>query len=271
MKAKKIWIILLTVLVFLSSAVLGVSSVYRIDEVTVVKSTISSAADAEAEELRTRLLAAYEKQFSPSAKADEAYAIVEDFPYFRITAVEKAYPNRLIVHVAEDDEVYAVPDVGGSGNYYILNKEGTVLGIRQDYNNRSDETGRAKNVLLLGLNVTGNKGEALGGDDALSYLFSVCAKVDERLQGIRRNVVSVEKVQNGGSLETVTLKLVTYEGVTIYIHTPSEKTEEKATVAIEKYFSLEDGERTRGMIAVMEVDGVVSALYDDKDLFAPIQ
>ncbi len=269
MKRKKLLIILLTVLVFLSGAVLGVTSVYRIDEVVIEAHTISASAEEEAAVLKTRLLAAYKKQFTPSAKSDQAYAIVEDFPYFRITAVKKSYPNRLIVCVQEDEEVYAVAktdETGATGEYYILNKEGTVLAIRQDYRNRADG---GNNVLLTGLRVTGEKGETLTGDEGLSYLFPVCAKMDEQLQGIRRNIVSVEKMQ-GGTLDTARLKITTYEGVKIYINLPHVNTDEKATTAMETYFAITDDQRTRGVIAVTEVGGEVKAQYWDKDVFEEI-
>ncbi|MBE5744514.1 MAG: hypothetical protein E7355_00040 [Clostridiales bacterium] len=265
MKGKKVLIILLTVLVFLSGTVLGVSSVYRVDEVVVDAKIISAEAEMEAAELKNCLQAAYEKKFTLSVKDTEANAILEDFPYFRITSIEKKYPNRLIVHVAEDDEVYAVSRA--EGGYYILNREGTVLGIRDNYINRSDETKKAKNVLIEGVTVTGEKGQTIAGDDALGYLFDFCARVDELLQGIRRNIVSIEKIQAGVSADTVMLKLVTFEGVNIYVNTPSVNAGEKATAAVETYLSLEDGQRTRGMIAVADVGGVVKAVHSDKDVF----
>lgn len=267
MKGKKWLIILLTVLVFLSGAVLGFSSVYRIDDVLVDSKTVSKEAEEEAIALQKRLTEAYKKKITPFAKEDLAYEIIEEFPYFIITSIEKAYPDRLIVHVQEDDEVYAIPCGDETGNYYILNREGTVLGIRDNYNNRSDETGKAKNVLLLGLTVTGEKGTKIAGDEALAYLLAFCTKADECLQGIRRNIVTVEKIQKGVSADTVTLKLVTVEGVVIYVDTPSQRAEEKALAAMEKYLSLLDGERTRGMIAVAEVDGEIKAVHSDKDVF----
>lgn len=267
MKAKKWLTILLTVLVFLSGTVLGVSAVYRIDDVLVEAKTVSVEAETEAIALQTRLSQAYSKKFAPFVKEADAYAVVEEFPYFRITAIEKAYPNRLIVRVAEDNEVYAVATQENPEEYYILNGEGTVLGIRDNYINRSDETGKAKNVLLTGLKVTGKKGEKITGDDSLSYMLSFCGKMDEALQGIRRNIVEIEKIQAGSSADTVMLKLITFEGVVIYVNTPSEKAQEKANAAVEKYLSLSDGERTRGMIAVAEVEGVVKATHSDKDVF----
>ena len=68
MKGKKWLIIMLTVLVFLSGAVLGISSVYRIDEVLVDAKTISIEAEEEAVILQSRLTETYKKRFTTSAK-----------------------------------------------------------------------------------------------------------------------------------------------------------------------------------------------------------
>ena len=267
MKKKNALVILLTVLVFLSGAVLGFSSVYRVDEVMVEASTISLQAELEAEELQKRLTEAYNKQFTPFANDEEAQAIVADFPYFRVTSVEKAYPNRLIVRVREDDEVYAISCGEETGKYYILNREGTVLGIREDYVNRSDKTGKGKNVLVKGVNVQGEKGKKVTGDATFSYLFDFCAKADETLQGIRRNIITIEKIREGSSADTEMLRLTTYEGVKIYVNMPSEDAQLKAQKAVEAYMSLSDAQRTRGMVAVAEVAGEIKAVYSDKDVF----
>ena len=122
-------------------------------------------------------------------------------------------------------------------------------------------------MLISGVSVTGQKGEKISGDDAIGYLFEFCAKIDEQLEGIRRNIVTVEKIQEGASADTVMLKLTTFEGVVIYVNTPSEKATEKAAAAVETYLALSDGERTRGMIAVAEVDGRIKATHSDKDVF----
>jgi len=264
---KNALVILLTVLVFLSGAVLGVSSVYRIDEVMVDASTISPLAEAEAKELQRRLTEAYDKQFAPFTDEKEVQEIVEEFPYFRVTSVEKAYPNRLIVRVKEDDEVYAISCGEDTGKYFILNREGTVLAIREDYVNRSDTTGKGKNVLVKGVNVHGEKGEKVTGDPTFSYLFDFCAKADEMLQGIRRNILTIEKIREGSSADTEMLRLTTFEGVKIYVNMPSEDAQAKAQKAIEAYLSLSDGQRTRGMIAVANIAGEIDAVYSDKDVF----
>lgn len=267
MKKKNFLIIILTVLVFLSAAVLGVATVYRVNEVTVDAATVSEEAKAEAQAMQKELDAIYEKQSIFFVKRDFADEIVARYPYFRITGFAKAYPNRLIVSVSEDEEVYALPCENVADGYYILGADGTVLGVRENYNNRSDATGEMKNVLITGLSVTGEKGGALSGDSALSYTIDFCGKLHELLGGIRRNIIAVEVIKGGSAADTVTLRLTTFEGVKLYIRNPSSLTQEKATLAVNKYFALSDSERTVGMIAVLDVNGEPSVLYSAKDKF----
>lgn len=254
----KVITILLTVLVFLSVATLGVSAVYRVNEVTVSVATVSDEANAEAESLRLRLSNAYAKQSIFFVTQEEADSIVEEFPYFRITGFERAYPNRLIVKIAEDEEVYAVP-CGENGKYYILGADGTILGIREDYWNRSDGAQTAKNVLITGLSVSGEKGGTLAGDEILNPLLLFCQKAFEVLGGIRRNIATIEVQKLGSSSETVTLKLTTFEGVNIYVRNPSVMPVEKAEKAFNAYMALTDAQRLTGRLAIWDtVDGVKS-------------
>ena len=127
MKHKSILVIILTVLVFLSAPVLGVSSVYQVEEVTVRTSLVSEAAQAEAEALQKRLLEVYERKSTLFLEQTEAVDVMEEFPYFRMLSFEKSYPNRIIISVSEDAEVYAVPTLSVENEYYILGEDGTVL------------------------------------------------------------------------------------------------------------------------------------------------
>ena len=76
---KKFLVILLTAIIFLSGATLGVSTVYRVNEVTVYADTVSMQAKTEAEQLREELLKVYEKQSSFFVDESTALEIVEKF------------------------------------------------------------------------------------------------------------------------------------------------------------------------------------------------
>ena len=72
MKRKTVWTIVLTVLVFLSGAFLGVSSIYRVDEVCVEASLVSEPARAEVDDLQARLQALYETESAFTVKREPA-------------------------------------------------------------------------------------------------------------------------------------------------------------------------------------------------------
>ena len=272
MRGKKILIILLTVLVFLSAATLGISTVFRVDEVTVIAPVVSEEAKAEASDLQNRLQKAYEKKNTIFLDSELADKIIEDFPYFRITTFEKDYPNRIVVTVSEDEEVYAVQK---GEEYYILNSSGVLLGIRKDYVNRSDEN---NNLLITGNNLTvsGEKGAILESDVAFSSLYAFCGRLSERLlalpaesvpRGLRGNILSVEIQRPVVCEEETVFKLTTVEGVCIYVRNPAGYETEMADKAIDKYLSLSDLEKTTGMVVVWKnTDGVKTDYYKDTDI-----
>ena len=264
MQKKKLIVIILTVLMFLSASVLGVSAVYRVADVTVNAPVVSLEARAEAMELQRRLLLAYQQDSTLFANPEKAENVVAEFPYFRLKTFKKDYPDRLIIEVQEDEEVYAVPVSGTENLYYVLNREGTVLCTRGNIANRSDGE---NNVLLTGdtrFNVVGEKGKPLSGDGCLQDLFAFCMQVENLLNGMRRNVVQVE-VRRPTVDETVFV-LYMREGVKIYVRNPSALTLEKANRAVDAYFALDVPNRLTGFLAVYG-EGEVRCQYYYDDSF----
>ena len=71
--------------------------------------------------LKKQLEEAYHGENALFATSVFAEEIVAKFPYFRITSFEKAYPNRIVVEVTEDAEIFALPTGETDDSYYILN------------------------------------------------------------------------------------------------------------------------------------------------------
>ncbi|HIU58588.1 MAG TPA: FtsQ-type POTRA domain-containing protein, partial [Candidatus Scatosoma pullistercoris] len=215
MHKRSIITILLTILVFSAAVVLGVSSVYRVNAVTLEVSVISEVAEEEADSLQKKLLSRYQSEsifFVDEQAAEEEFAA---FPYFRMVSFRKQYPNRLVIEATEDAEMFAVEK--GDGNYYILGPDGTILGVRGDTANRSDG---AENILVTGLSATGNRGEILTGDECIRPLIDFCAEADSRLNGLRSNLVSVEVMKPTSSSADISFCLVLREGVKAYVRNP---------------------------------------------------
>ena len=256
---KNTLVFLLTAILFLASVVLGVTTVYRIDTVYLQPTVISQDAEKEVEELHKRLLQAYDKQSFFSVKEKQAKEILSEFPYFHLTSFGKSYPNRVVIKVAEYEEVYALPTAENTG-YYILGTDGTILGIRETYVNRLDGE---NNLLITGLNVTGNRGGALSGDELFLPVLTFCQTLSENLERIRRNVVSVEVLKMTETIVKITMR----EGVKIYVGNIESLTAEKAERATEVYFGLSDEQRLTGRIAVSDEKGNLVGGYAPKDEF----
>ncbi len=258
-RKKTIWVIVLTVVVFLSMVTLGIDSVYRIDAVTLNATVVSEEAKEEAVLLQERLTDAYEEKSVFSVDRTEAENILKEFPYFRLLGFQKSYPNRIVVTVTEDEETYAVS--AGDGQYYVLGSDGLILGVRETYENRLDG---GNNVLLQGTSISGDRGSYPIGDECFSSLLAFCAEASRALDGIRRNVVSVEVVRNTSALADAFFLVTMREGVQIYVGDPTQSTDAKAQAATEQYLSLSDKERLTGRIAVSERNGEIVSTYFTK-------
>ena len=257
---KKLWTILLTIFVFLSGSMLGISAVYRVDTVTVNVNYVTEVAKLEGETLQARLEEEYQGVCTLFAKQKAAEVILEEYPFFRITGFEKAYPKRLVIEVTENVEVYAIEKTAGE-EYYVLNAEGVVLDIRDTYLNRLNGE---ENVVLKGLNVTAEKGAVPTEDDAFLTVLAVCQTLSEKLNGIRCNVVSVDLIRRSPEMVLV---ITMREGVKVYISNPEQFMQEKAQVALDKYFALSDAEKTGGRILLVEDAGQIYSDYSSVDEF----
>ena len=266
MLKKKVITILLTVIVFLSAAVLGISTVYRVKDVNVRAQTISQDAEMETTALRKKLKTAYYKQSIFFTDDQITKEILKEFPYLRLISFERAYPDLLVVRVAEDAEVFATAISETEKGYYILNAEGTVLGQRENYINRAETDVGGKNILLSGK----DKGEVLSGQACMEKLFPFCQKLSSLLgDKIRANVLSVETIAPTTQEKDAYFCLQMHEGVRIYLFEPTSNLDEKLQKAIEKYFSLSDGEKMTGRIAVMENASGLTVDYSGVDSFQP--
>ena len=256
---KKLWTILLTVFVFLAGSALGISTVYRVDTVTVNVNYITEEAKTAGEEIQTHLEEAYQGASTLFVKQSEAEEILEEYPYFRITSFEKSYPKRIVIEITENAEVYAIEKTAGE-TYYILNANGVVIDIRK---NPVNPLNNEENVLLKGLDLTLENGER-STDETFLTILSACQQFSERLNGIRCNVVSVALIrQTPEMIVAFTMR----EGVTLYISNPGQFTEEKVEAALTEYFALSDAEKMCGRILLFENSGQIYSDYSSVDEF----
>ena len=256
---KKVLTVFLTVILFLAAVFLGGATVFRVDDVALVATVVSTEAKAEKDKLQEEILALYKGESIFSVEETALEKVLKDYPYVRVTDFKKVYPNKIVVTVLEEAESYAVQRA--EGGFYVLGSSGIVLDIRNVNVNRLDQKA---NVVLSGLTVTGKKGETLSGDECWASLFALCNAMDEKLGGIRNNVVSVEVLtRTPETFYAVTMR----EGVRIYIQDPDKGTEVKAEKVLDAYMALSNEERMTGRLTVREADGEVLVSYSPKDEF----
>ncbi len=249
---KKILTIALTVIVFLSAVALGISSVFRIDTLSLSASVVTEEGRTQAEEIQAGLQTLYKRKntFSLNKKAAEDF--LKDYPYFRLLAFEKRYPDGLRVEIAEESETYAA--AGEDGNYWILGGSGAIVDIRQTPQSKVDG---ADLVFLRGVTVSGETG-SFPAAPRWESLLAFCQGMDSVLGGVRTNVTIVEVVEGEQPHFLVSMR----EGVKLYIYAPEKMAKEKGKKAVNKYLSLSDEERTKGKITVYDGDGEVFPLYE---------
>lgn len=257
---KKILIIILTVLVFLSGIALGISAVYRVNEVTVNVSYVTPEARTAGEELQAKLEEVYKEDAMFFADEDKAREILVQYPYFQLSGFEKSYPKRLVISVVENAEMYAVEKEAGK-SYFILSSDGTVLEARDHYVNLLNGK---ENILMKGLNVEGELGSVPAGDDCFATMLSMCQSFSQKLDGAQRNVKSVEVIRRTPEL---LFKVTMREGVAIYFNAPTALTEEKVAEAVLVYQSLKQDEKLTGRIYISEKEGKVLSQYSPIDEF----
>ncbi len=253
---KKGLTILLTALVFLSAVALGFSSVFRIDTVALELTSVSAQTAGQAQEIQEKLKNAYDREGSFGVSREKAEEIVKGYPHLRITAFTVSYPDKLVIKLAEEGEVYSY--LLADGRYAIMSKDGIVLDIRENAESRLDG-GNTVEWKCKGTAVTANKGEALTGDTQISTLLALCTAIGNELGGIRRNVLRAEVVQETLGLTVYDIEM--REGVRLRFYNPALLTEEKAKKAVVAYLSLSDAQRMTSYIQITEKDGVVFADY----------
>lgn len=257
---KKILVIVLTVLVLLSGTGLGLSAVYRINDVTLNLSCVTQEARAEGEQLQKELKDAYQNHGIFFAGEKTAKEVLAKYPYLRLSGFEKSYPKRLIISVTENAEIYAVEKEVGK-QYLILGADGTLLEIRD---NATNALNGEENVVLKGVNVSERLGEIPTGDNCFAVMLTMCQSFSDKLDGIRRNVVSVEVLRRNPE---VLFKVTMREGVVIYFNAPATYTEEKVSEAVNVYQSLGQDEKLTGRIYILENSGKILSQYSPVDEF----
>jgi len=180
-------------------------------------------------------------------------------PYIKIVSLEIVFPNRLIIHAVERNEMYAFKL--SDNTYAVTDDELKVLSIKPVFVNTTE------NAILVTSNISINATNVVEGsllplnatDTTFLNDFSYYSQEwDNHLASLRGNIKELILHYE----ENDTFKVLMRQGVEIIITKQHSKLNEKVQTA----YSVYDNptiDRTKGIILVIEEqDGDVVALYD---------
>ena len=199
----------------------GLNAIFTVTHVRTDFTTYSEEGRAEAIELRERLDGFVGKS-STFLHLEEIEKIVEEYPSFRIEALEKRYPTTVYLRVSERRETLAI--LREDGKYDLYADSGTFLRTADDAENRAG----GSNVLLEGFSLRAEgEPQTLTGEYAEAVLAAVRA-MEEKLVELRANVLAFTLVKNTSSARNDYIRVTMREGVVVDLANPAVLAGEKA-------------------------------------------
>ena len=241
----------------------GINAVFTVSDVQTEYVVYSAEGRAETAQLNEKL-GRYRGKSSTFLDLNDVKDTVEQFPCLSAERIEKKYPSAVSLTVRERKETYAVRQENG---FAVFDEEGRYLYEKADNVNRLDGD---KNILLEGFSFVCKERTAAEGEYA-AELFAAFDTLKETLGSIRANVLRAELKKFSSDGRTHFFYIYMREGVMLSIKNPAKAGEEKAAVAVEKYLSLTDKQRVKGVIDVVDdlITGTgVNVSYSDE--FVPM-
>jgi hypothetical protein len=248
---------IISIVIFVCALLLGANTVFSVTDIQTSYSLATTQSYADSREAQEKIEKKYVGKNLLLLSVKKVAAEFDDYTYLSVTSIEKKYPDTLVIAVTERTEVYALE---GENGFYMTDGDGQFLRFATENENRAD--GEA-NFLLSGFKNTDGD---FSVDGNFAYAMTVCSTADKTLGGIRSSLVSLTVFSPTSDAADTEFVIRTKEGVTIHIDNPSLLTEEKIEKGLEKYLSLNDGERASGGIYVLDQvsDGGIVVRMSDK-------
>lgn len=235
--------ILTTVIAFLLLAAViaaGMNAVFTVTYVNARFVTYTEEGERAAQELKEELNG-YLGRSTTFLDLEEVRATAQAYPRFMVVSVEKQYPASVVVEVRERRAAFALP---GADGYDIFDGEGVRIG----------SSASADGYILLAGDFSFSAANGALAGTYSEQLLAMYAAFAGLLGEPRANVLSVSLQDNSstGTLAFDRFRIAMREGVEIVILEPSVRIEDKARAAVQCYLALDEGDRVRGTINVVE-------------------
>lgn len=182
------------------------------------------------------------------------------FPYLKVEGLEIKFPNKLVVHASERQEVFEIKT--RDNVHYVLDGECKVLRVSNDASLNG-----AVSVTVTNYAFSDNSFNVSHSAD-IGFVGNVldCLAKELRLSGkegvdIKNNISSV-KIDVSGHNETLELKM---RGVTVKVNKITSGLSDKIRLAISAFETgLTTTEKEGGVLTVYESGGKTMAEYDER-------
>lgn len=194
------------------------------------------------------------------------------YPYLKVVSAEIKFPNKLVLHIAERQELYSLKIKDNS--YAILDADCKVLRMVTDIQLNKMAL-KPIPLNLVGYSYNDNNFAVsevaeLGWIKNIITNFSVALYQCGYQEIDAKNSISSMTIDVGGYENKISVNM-NYKnlsgdgGVTIEIQNISEKLSEKFVMAIGIYDEISPAEKTNGYIRVYMVNGVVDGHYEPEE------
>ena len=222
----------------------GINAVFTVSDMRTEFCVYSADGRTEAAQLLEKL-GRYRGKSSTFLDLNDVKITVEQFPCLSAERVEKLYPSAVYVEVRERKETYAVPKEGG---FAVFDEAGCYLYDKETNVCRLDG---GENILLEGFVFTYTARQSAQGEYA-QELFAAFDALCTQLTEIRANAQRAELKKFSSDERNHFFYIYMREGVLLSIKNPAKAIGEKAEAAVEKYLSLTDEQRVKGVIDVVD-------------------
>ena len=194
------------------------------------------------------------------SKKDAIDRLEKKYPYIKVLNIETKFPNKIIIHAIERDEIFAFQV---AGKYMVTDSELKVLRIVDG----EFSSNNSNAIKIISDGELANEGEFLQvGQKFLSL---------KTLEESNYQNFSVEESASALSAFLATYKqiavfdekivLQTFLGVKVNMYSPTFKQQEKLKMAEIKIDELTDEQKHTGIINIFQKDGKVVGTYSDNE------
>ncbi len=182
------------------------------------------------------------------------------YPYIKVLNIETKFPNKIVIHAVERDEVFAFQT---TNKYYVTDSDFKVLRIVE-----GEFESLTTNAIKIDYDGEGAQvGEFLATDNKFLTLKTMENSNYQNFSKEESSIALSSFLATYKSVEVFDEKVVmnTFLGVKVCVYSPDFKQQEKLKMATIKLDSLTDEQKHQGVISIFQKDGIIIGTYGEHE------